>query len=130
MTKVFAAAYQSECRPGGPYGAFFASRRSGRLNRPRSATERVSARRAVRSARTKAFAAAYQSECRPGGPYGALGKTHHYAGRSHQISKALATAATVMAAAQRSQAGRALRPGRLSRAIVGCASAIVRPWRA
>ncbi len=42
------------------------------MNRPRSATERVWARRALRSALTKVFAAAYRSECRPGGPYGAL----------------------------------------------------------
>ncbi len=33
-----------------PYGAFFASRRCGRSNRPRSAPERVWARRALRSA--------------------------------------------------------------------------------
>ncbi len=46
-----AAAYQSECRPGGPYGA---------------------PRKAPRSAAADVFAAAYQSECRPGGPYGAL----------------------------------------------------------
>ncbi len=45
----FAAAYQSECRPGGPYGAL-----------------------KLVSAAADEFAAAYQSECRPGGPYGAL----------------------------------------------------------
>ncbi len=44
-------AHQSECRPGGPYGA---------------------PRKANRSAAADVFAAAYQSECRPGGPYGAL----------------------------------------------------------
>ncbi len=50
-TKEFAAACQSECGPGGPYGA---------------------ARKADRSAAADVFAAAYQSECRPEGPYGAL----------------------------------------------------------
>ncbi len=42
-----AAAYQSECRPGGPTGCHEASRRSGLFDRPRGA---------------------HHSECRPGGP--------------------------------------------------------------
>ncbi len=71
-----ACAYQSVCRPEGLLNATHVQ-----AQRPidRSAKERVSARRAVRSAKKAArsaaadvFAAAYQSECRPGGPYGAL----------------------------------------------------------
>ncbi len=51
----FAAAYQSECRPGGPYGALG---------------------RSARSDPADDFAGSYQSECRPGGPYGALEIDH------------------------------------------------------
>ncbi len=93
----FAAAYQSECRPGGPYGAL------GKNQRPiESAAERNGASVGPKGVRgclglsppkanvpqiggfplghaslsprhpADAFAAARQSECRPGGPYGAL----------------------------------------------------------
>ncbi len=76
----FAAAYQSECRPGGPYGAL-----------------------KLVSAAADEFAAAHQSECAAPQPGGLTNKSGTDAARPYGALKLVSAAADEFAAAYKSE---------------------------